>query len=361
MTFYDYQKAFSRQCHRRGVLSFIRNGVRPSLIPVLVNYFQGRKCQIKWRGHLSRRRLLPGSGAQGSMLGNWEYLSQTNNNVDHIPPDDRWKWVDDLTSLEVVDLINIGLSSYNFRRHVASDMNVNGHYVSQENLKTQKFISTLDSWSDKQQMKLHEKKTKIMLINFTKNYQFSTRITLKNSNVEQISEMKILGTILSDKLTWDSNCSNIIRKCYMRMQLLRKVASFGTDPEVLKIIYIQIIRVILEQSCVVWDGALTTRNRRSLEKCQKLCLKIILPNISYTEALKKLKIEDLQTRRTKLTLKFGQINRAEGKLSKLFKQNPKIHNMNTRFSQAYTTMANTKRYKNSPILNMQKLINQLDK
>ena len=27
VTFYDYQKAFSRQCHRRGVLSFIRNGV----------------------------------------------------------------------------------------------------------------------------------------------------------------------------------------------------------------------------------------------------------------------------------------------------------------------------------------------
>ena len=96
--------------------------------------------------------------------------------MDHIPPDDRWKWVDDLTSLEVVDVINIGLSSYNFRRHVASDINVNGHNVSQENWKTQHFIYALDSWSDKQQIMPHEKKTKIMLVNFTKIYQFSTRL-----------------------------------------------------------------------------------------------------------------------------------------------------------------------------------------
>ena len=75
--------------------------------------------------------------------------------------------------------------------------------------------------------------------------------------------------------------------------------------------------------------------------------------------MKKLKLEDLQTRRPRLTLNFGKINIAEGKLSKLFKPNPKIHTMKTRYSQAYTTMANTKRYKNSPIINMQQLINQL--
>ena len=111
--------------------------------------------------------------------------------MDPIPPDDRWKWVDDLTSLEVVDVINIGPSSYNFRRHVASDINVNILNVSQENWKTQHFIYALDSWSDNQQIMLHEKKTKIMLVNFTKIYQFVTRLkkeTKKNSNFEQISE-----------------------------------------------------------------------------------------------------------------------------------------------------------------------------
>ena len=68
------------------------------------------------------------------------------------------------------------------------------------------------------------------------------------------------------KLTWDANCANIIKKCNMRMQLLRKVARFGTDPEVLKTIYIQIIRVILEQSCQVWDAGLTRKKQKKSRK-----------------------------------------------------------------------------------------------
>ena len=106
-------------------------------------------------------------------------------------------------------------------------------------------------------MKLNEKKTKIMVINFTKNYQFATRIKLKDSNVEQVKEAKILGTIISDDLLWNKNVANIIKKCHSRMQLLRVVASFGTNKETMKLIYIQIIRVILEGSCQVWDGSLT--------------------------------------------------------------------------------------------------------
>ena len=41
------------------------------------------------------------------------YLVQTNNNADHIPREDKWKWVDDLTAVEIVNMITVGLSSYN--------------------------------------------------------------------------------------------------------------------------------------------------------------------------------------------------------------------------------------------------------
>ena len=295
------------------------------------------------------------------MLGNWEYFSQTNSNADHIPPEDKWKWVDDLTTLEIIDLITVGLSSYNFRNHLASDIPTHGQFIEPQNLKTQQYINTLNTWSEEHKMKLNVKKTKIMLINFTKKHQFATRVKLRGVNIEQITKAKILGLILSDDLSWDANCDAIIKKCNMRMQLLRKVASFGTDIETMKIIYIQIIRVILEGSCQVWDGGLTTKNRRSLERCQKLCLKIILPNTSYKEAMKKLNLDDLQTRRTKLTLRFAKLNKTEGKLSHLFKNNPKTHMMKTRHKDNFTTMAYTKRFQNSPILNMQKLLNQLKK
>ena len=142
-----------------------------------------------------------------------------------------------------------------------------------KNLRTQEYVSTLDALSVDHKMKLNEKKTKIMLVNFTKKYQFATRIKLKDSNVEQVRHAKILGKIISDDPTWNKNCAAIIKKCNMRMQLLRVVASFGTEKEMLKQIYIQIIRVILKGYCPVWDGSLTSKNRKSLERIQKQCLK----------------------------------------------------------------------------------------
>ena len=39
ITFIDWKQAYSRQSHILGVKSFLANGVRPSLIPLLVSYF----------------------------------------------------------------------------------------------------------------------------------------------------------------------------------------------------------------------------------------------------------------------------------------------------------------------------------
>ena len=87
-------------------------------------------------------------------------------------------------------------------------------------------------------MKLNKKKTTVMIINLTNKYQFSTRLKLSDTNIEQVKHIKVLGTILSDDLSLNTNCTEIIKKCYSRMPLLHKVASFGTDPLIMKTIYI---------------------------------------------------------------------------------------------------------------------------
>ena len=77
-TLVDWKQAFPRQCPKLGIESFIQNGVRPSLIPVLMNYFQGRQMKVRWHGEMSEARELKGGGPQGSTFGLWEYLSQSN-------------------------------------------------------------------------------------------------------------------------------------------------------------------------------------------------------------------------------------------------------------------------------------------
>ena len=42
--------------------NFLRNGVRKSVIPVLISYFQNRKMKVKWHSKLSTQRDLPGVG-----------------------------------------------------------------------------------------------------------------------------------------------------------------------------------------------------------------------------------------------------------------------------------------------------------
>ena len=62
-------------------------------------------------------------------------------------------------------------------------------------------------------------KKKTMLFNFTSNYQFTTRLLLKNEPVEVIDSTRLLGTIISNDLSWDQNISKIVKNANARMEL----------------------------------------------------------------------------------------------------------------------------------------------
>ena len=55
-TFIDWTQAYSRQSHILGVKSFMANGVRPSINPLIASYFMGREMRNKWHGQLSKLR-----------------------------------------------------------------------------------------------------------------------------------------------------------------------------------------------------------------------------------------------------------------------------------------------------------------
>ena len=83
--------------------------------------------------------------------------------------------MDDLSILEIINLLSIGLCSHNFKVHVASDILPEQNFIPPENLKSQTYLNNLSEWTIKQKMKLNEEKTKQMIFNFTDNFQFSTR------------------------------------------------------------------------------------------------------------------------------------------------------------------------------------------
>jgi hypothetical protein len=120
-----------------------------------------RVKRVKWNGETSSSRIFNGGGPQGGLMGILEYLSQTNENSNFIPEEDRFKFIDDLSVLEIINLISVGLSSYNCKLQVPSDLNVeHNQYLPPQNTKSKGYLENISVWTDEHQMKLNAKKSK---------------------------------------------------------------------------------------------------------------------------------------------------------------------------------------------------------
>ena len=221
---------------------------------------------------------------------------------------ERFKFVDDLTFLEIIPLLSVGLATYNVRAHIPSDIPTHNQIIASENLKSQDQLQKISHWTQNQKMKLNVRKTKSMIFNFLKKHHFNTKLSVNNDRVEIVKEAKLLGTIITDDLKWNKNTKEIVRKAYERMQLLNKAAHFTSAKGDLKKIYQTFVRSILEQSSAVWHSSLSKKNHRDLERVQKAAVRVIMGQTytGYENGLKALNIETLDKRRDRLCLRFAK-------------------------------------------------------
>ena len=88
--------------------------------------------QVKFNDEVSEFLTLIGGGPQGTLLGGLEYLVQSNDNADNVELRNRFKYIDDLSVLQLILLSGI-LTEYNFNQHVASDIGINWKFLPSEN------------------------------------------------------------------------------------------------------------------------------------------------------------------------------------------------------------------------------------
>ena len=181
--------------------------------------------------------------------------------------------------------------------------------------------------------------------------------------IEVVDKIKNFGTIIESNLSWNDNCMAIIRKVNARMQLLRKVWSFGSSREEMVQLWKTFCLSVLDQSCVVWDSGLTCENRKDLERTQKTFAKLVLEEDyeTYQKALKLLHLETLEARRKTLSLSFIKRSLSDGKLRDLF---PLRQKKNTLWKQEKRKnikllMPTQKGSRiRAPIITLQKLLNE---
>ena len=148
--------------------------------------------KVKWRGLSRKVWALLGDGPRDIE----EYLSQSNRNVDFLSQDKKYKFIDDLSIIEMLNLISIALSSYNFQQHVASDFAIGNETLEPKDAKSQEYLDNISTWTKNQEMKLNCEKTEYMRFNPSKTHQINTRLNIEGQAIDQVHEARLLGVIM---------------------------------------------------------------------------------------------------------------------------------------------------------------------
>ena len=355
----DWSAAFDRQDPTIAIQKFIKLGVRPSLIPLLSSYLTDRKMKVKFNGEMSDFLALIGGGPQGTLLCQIEYLVQSNDNADSIPPEDRFKYIDDLSVLQLICMSGLPMY-YDFLQHVASDVGIGDRFLPPTKYGMQETLNQLSTWTSNNLMNLNAAKCNYMIFSRSKE-QFATRLHINNTVLERKQCTKILGVWISDDMSWSRNCKETCIKAYSRMSMLTKLKYVGVRKEDLIEIYVLYIRSIAEYCSVAFHSSLTVEQSNQIERIQKTCLKVILDEmyIDYASALEMSGLDTLYDRRVKRCLDFSLKCVKHDKNRRLFPLNSNVGSCNVRNSETYSVnFASTSTYRDSTIPFCQRLLNR---
>ena len=141
-------------------------------------------------------------------------------------------------------------------------------------------------------------------------------LVLNNSTLEQVQSYKYLGLLLTADLSWSSHISSIRLKARKILGLLyRRFYIYGNvSQDVLKQLYLSLVRPHLEYACQVWNPHLE-KDKKAIENVQKFACRIATArwDDSYENLLELLNLQPLQERRTHARL--GLLYRILYKLS----------------------------------------------
>ena len=199
-------------------------------------------------------------------------------------------------------------------------------------------------------MQINAKKTKEMLIYFGRKFDKDvvTSVTLNSDQIDRVDTFKLLGVIFSSDLSWASHVSYLLSKVSKRYYLIFQLVRVGVAQHDIIRIYCAIIRSVLEYACAVWHSGLTTAQSNDIERVQKRCLRIIFPELSYSDALFVAGLDRLSVRREQIVRDTFKNMQLPSHILHNLLPSKHDHQFNSRDKYSYLLpVARTQRYVNS--------------
>ena len=252
------------------------------------------------------------------------------------------------------------LTEYNFMNHVASDIALGQRFLPTHELMTKSNLDKISLWTENNLMQLNKSKTNYLIFSRTRE-EYATRLTIASTYIDSKKVTKLLGVWLEESGKWERNTKEILKRAYARVSMLTKLKYAGVSTEELLHNYKQFVRVMLEYCSVVWHSSLSEQQSRSLERCQSVCLRVILGDnfISYEAALEMTGLKTLSDRRQSRCLDYGLKSLKHPQNSRYFPENPNLDlTMTVRNREQFkVNFGRTKQYQQSAIPYIQRLLN----
>ena len=176
-----------------------------------------------------------------------------------------------------------------------------------------------------------------------------------------VNQCKLLGVHLNSGLNWNTHVAEITSKANRCIFILITARRFQFSLKSLVTLYIWYVRTALEYAAPVWHPGLTAVQHNKIELIQKRCLRIILGReyTHYEEALERLNLASLYSRREMLTLRLARSMLRSQDHRDLFPPTMgDIHGRNSRHQRRLRAVQGSARYKKTFIPYAVNLINQ---
>jgi hypothetical protein len=154
-------------------------------------------------------------------------------------------------------------------------------------------ITEIHHWCDDNQMLIHPRKSKSMLITTRQKHQrghLQLKLNLKGLPIEQVEEHKVLGVIIDNNLSWQSHIDFVAKRLSKNLFLMSKLRLIVSQDAIKKFFYAHCLSH-LNYASTVWCNA-SDANIKQLNSLHKRAIKILCttPQLSTQEKYNTLNI-----------------------------------------------------------------------
>ena len=210
-------------------------------------------------------------------------------------------------------------------------------------------------------MRVNCRKTQLMVISVDNSYRTSSSIQADGEVIHSSSSVKLLGFVVGPDGVKDQ--MKLIRNKFRRkFWSLIHWKRAGLSGMKLYKLYCTYVRPVIEVNCVVYHSMLSKTQVKDLEKLQKKAIRISFGKFTcYKDAMKRWGLESLEERRVRAVRRFTAKTLANNPrfADKWFSRREEVE-IGLRNRRLFIERkARTERYKNSPLLHLQRTANDI--